>query len=217
MNFSAPTRPCWLGSGAGSDGAYYGAVLIKSYGLFWRVDEVDWHPASHSLAADGLHRRALLGHRGEIRPRVRVADFWDQRGIYILYGNYGPHYVGITTTRGLGIRLKEHLEDRHRGDWDRFSWFGFRGVLDSRDTAGLTPLAAMTDVKTVRKPLMIREMEALIIYSMGLSNKTKTRFPDAHDGEWKQVLRLQREGLVTKLRPGRHPVQRRRRRPTPSE
>lgn len=179
-------------------------MLIQAFGLFWRADEVDWHPGSGGRALDGAPRAALLGHRGLLPPGIRVADFWDQRGIYILHGNYGPHYVGITTDRALGVRLREHLADRHKREWDRFSWFGFRRVLSARNEVGLSELDALHIGKRVEQGVMIREYEALLIHAMGLRNISRTRFPDAHDGEWKQVLRLEREILLPRLKPGRY-------------
>jgi hypothetical protein len=94
-------------------------MFIKNFGLFWRADEIDWAPGKGSK---GVFR--LLGRRGINNPGLRLADFRYQKGIYILYGNHGPYYVGLTKRRGLGQRLKEHLADQHAGQWDRFSWFG---------------------------------------------------------------------------------------------
>lgn len=191
-------------------------MLIQSYGLFWRADEIDWHPDSRARDKHGVARTALLGHRGVQAPTLEVADFWRQQGIYILYGNYGPHYVGLATTTGLGRRLRDHLHDRHKRQWDRFSWFGFRAVRIGRDRTGISLLASMTSQRRVLNQSMIREMEALLIYAMGLSNITQTRFPGARRGEWQQVLRLERESLIPRLRPGRYPVERRRLPRTPA-
>jgi hypothetical protein len=184
-------------------------MLIQSFGLFWRADEIDWEPGRGGRGADGIPQFALLGHRGTNAPGLRLVDFWDQRGIYILYGNYGPHYVGLSSERGLGKRLKEHRHDRHAGLWDRFSWFGFRRVLSERNVAGLSELGAVASVKTVEPRAMIREMEALLIHAMGLANINTTRFPGAPGAEWKQVLRLERGILVPKLVPGRRLMARR--------
>jgi hypothetical protein len=85
-------------------------MLIKAYGLFWSKDEVNWDPGKGNRG-----QFKLLGHRGKNRPGVRVADFRRQSGLYILYGNYGPHYVGLTRADRLGTRLKEHRTDPPRG------------------------------------------------------------------------------------------------------
>ena len=110
-------------------------VFIKSFGLFWRADEVDWNPGK---GAKGAFR--LLGHRGVNLPGLRVADFRYQQGIYILHGNHGPYYVGLTKKQGLGKRLKDHLTDDHADMWDRSSWFGFCSVLKGKDDGGLCKL-----------------------------------------------------------------------------
>src|SRR6476659_4998696 len=103
-------------------------MVIQSYGLFWRRDEVTWHPGAGKKKAF-----RLLGRRGTNRPGLRLSDFRDQQGIYVLYGNYGPHYVGLTRKRGLGQRLKDHTGDEHWDRWDRFSWFGFCQVRNRRN------------------------------------------------------------------------------------
>jgi hypothetical protein len=91
-------------------------MIIHSYGLFWRADEVDWYPGA---GCKGKFR--LLGRIGDYRPGLKISDFREQKGIYILYGNYGAHYVGLTRRQTLGGRLKQHLRDDHKGMWDRFS------------------------------------------------------------------------------------------------
>src|ERR1700735_5592045 len=107
-------------------------MFIKNFGLFWRRDEVDWYPGKGTAFR-------LLGHHGIKLPGVSVADFRDQHGIYILYGNHGPHYVGLTNEK-LGNRLNAHILDVHANEWDRFSWFGFRTVLKSTDANGIRRL-----------------------------------------------------------------------------
>jgi hypothetical protein len=184
-------------------------MLIQAFGLFWRAEEIEWEPGSGGKAPDGIAKSALLGRRGTNVPTLRVVDFWDQRGIYILYGNYGPHYVGLNSRRGLGIRLKEHRYDRHAGLWDRFSWFGFARVLKTRNIAGLNELSTVATLKTVDSKSMIREMEALLIHAMGVQNITKTRFPGVEGAQWTQVTRLERPILSRRLAPGIRAVKRR--------
>jgi hypothetical protein len=91
-------------------------IPFKCSGLFWRRDEVDWTPGR---GTKGGFR--LLGHRGVNKSVLRVTDFCDQLGIYILYGNTGAYYVGLARTGKLGGRLKNHTEDEHKDKWDRFS------------------------------------------------------------------------------------------------
>ena len=54
-------------------------MLIRAYGLFWSRDEVDW-----SAGPGNQGKYMLLGHQGEKRPKLRVADFRMQSGLYIL-------------------------------------------------------------------------------------------------------------------------------------
>jgi hypothetical protein len=61
-------------------------AVIQAYGLFWRADEIDWGRGK---------RFGLYGRLGAKSNNLRVVDFRTQKGIYILYGNYGPHYVGL--------------------------------------------------------------------------------------------------------------------------
>jgi hypothetical protein len=153
-------------------------VLIKAYGLFWRADEVDWEP--------GRGRKfQVLGRVGEKRPGLRVADFRIQSGLYILYGDYGPYYVGLTRSNRLGARLRAHLRDHHTGRWDRFSWFGFRQVL-APGVNGVSPLKTMPKAAVGNPNDEIRDMEALLIHALGLSsNLNKTNFGRAD--QWFQV------------------------------
>jgi hypothetical protein len=92
--------------------------------LFWNVDEVEWFPG-----AGNRKRFRLLGRIGQRRGKLQVCDFRLVRGIYVLYDDYGPYYVGLARDRGIGGRLRRHRRDVHAGAWDRFSWFGFQYVL----------------------------------------------------------------------------------------
>src|SRR5882672_2813334 len=89
--------------------------FIHAYGLFWDADEVSWFPGP----GHGRNLR-LLGRIGAVGPNLRVCDFLPQRGIYILYDDYGPYYVGLTRQTALGTRLKQHRVDKHEHSWDRF-------------------------------------------------------------------------------------------------
>jgi hypothetical protein len=169
-------------------------VLINAYGLFWRADEVTWNPGR------GRRRQfRLLGRRGSNRPGLRLADFRSQSGLYVLYGNYGPHYVGLTGAERLGERLKDHLSDSHRDEWDRFSWFGFRQVLKARDSEGICLLKSIPHVSLGNPDSELADMEALLIRALGLSsNRNKTKFRKAK--EWIQVKNLEVTVFLEKVR-----------------
>jgi hypothetical protein len=155
-------------------------MFIKNFGLFWRRNEINWNPGK---GARGEFR--LLGRDGTNRPNLRLADFRDQQGIYILYGNHGPSYVGLTKKQGLGKRLKDHLADGLSHHWDRFSWFGFCRVLKRTDNNGLHKLGAMAEVAVGSPESVITDVEALIIRAMGLRNINQSNFEVAE--EWAHV------------------------------
>lgn len=154
-------------------------MFIKNFGLFWRGDEIDWFPGKGNKGAF-----RLLGRQNANRPILRMADFRYQQGIYILYGNHGPYYVGLTM-QGLGIRLKNHQADNLAGQWDRFSWFGFCSVLKGTDKDGLQQLGRMAKKALARPDNMIRDVEALLIRAMGLRNINQSNFSVADP--WIQV------------------------------
>lgn len=159
-------------------------MLIRAYGLFWRVDEINWRREEL-----GGERFMLLGRRGINRPKLQLADFRRQSGLYILYNDYGPYYVGLARENSLGGRLKRHhLKDHHRGKWDRFCWFGFRSVLTKRDADGLRQLKPLPIRARGQMHYQIGELEALLISALGLErNVAKMKFPGARP--WEQVER----------------------------
>jgi hypothetical protein len=153
-------------------------VIIKSYGLFWRRDEIEWSPGS------GARSFRLLGRQGKNRGTVRLVDARPMQGIYVLYG---PHYVGLTRT-ALGNRLRDHTRDLHADSWDRFSWFGFQKVLEGCDDLGFCRLGERAQVRVTKTSQVIGDLEALLIKAMGLqNNKADMNFTEAT--EWTQVHR----------------------------
>ncbi|MFZ3357873.1 MAG: GIY-YIG nuclease family protein [Xanthobacteraceae bacterium] len=154
--------------------------LIQAFGLFWRADEINWSPGTGKR-----YDWRLYGRRGATSKKLQIADFRNQKGIYILYGNYGPHYVGLTRKKGLGQRLKDHLFDVHKGKWDRFSWFGFCTVLQKTDRWGIHKLRDMPLSKSTSPERMIADLEAMLIRSMALRNINRMKFVTAR--EWKQI------------------------------
>ena len=78
-------------------------ALVSSYGLMWDRNKTDW---PH-----------MLGKR-----KARRADFSEQMGLYILYHDNEPRYVGVADR--LGVRIGRHEHDRLKRRWDRVSWFG---------------------------------------------------------------------------------------------
>ena len=169
-------------------------MLINAYGLFWHAEEVNWRGK-----ADGPKFR-LLGRVGGLKPGLRLADFRTQSGLYVLYSDYGPYYVGLTQEARLGSRLASHmLRDQHRGKWDRFSWFGFRKVRRKADSDGLCHLMTLALSPKSNPRREIADMEALLIKALGLqSNLRKEDFKEAE--QWTQVKLLETPKYLDRVR-----------------
>jgi hypothetical protein len=163
-------------------------MLIRSYGLFWDRDEVDWAPGKGNS-------RHLWGRRNSAPGTLRVADAWNEKGLYVLYSNTGPYYVGLVRNQALGTRLAQHTLDTHKKNWVRFSWFGFYPLTDDPWAVNVPdhddkPVAATVDD-------MIGEMEALLIKSMGTFNLKQMSFKAAQ--EWKQIWYQETEEWLAKI------------------
>lgn len=171
-------------------------MLIKAYGVFWRADEIDWRPGRGSPFR-------LVGRNTVDPRRLLLADMRSQSGIYILYSDHGPYYVGLVGRERLGPRLRDHFQkDRHRGKWNRFSWFGFRKVLMRRDREGFCELKDLAERAHGQPSKEIADIEALLIQALGLaSNTSHMRFQEAH--RWDQVKRREIETLLAKIGPQR--------------
>lgn len=125
-------------------------IMIRSYGLHWRLDRVFWGKQNVPGGLFGTARSS---------QRSNPIDFRNQRGIYALYAEYELVYIGQTGAGSdrLFNRLKAHTADHLSERWDRFSWFGTQWVTKngviSKDTATLS--------ETVRASLNI--LEAVVI------------------------------------------------------
>jgi hypothetical protein len=90
------------------------ATLIRAYGEFWNPDLVNWKRTWDLFGVD---------------PQGRTINVFEQRGIYVLYEDYVPVYVGKADKQSIGYRLQLHRESQRKGPrWDRFSWFGLRRI-----------------------------------------------------------------------------------------
>jgi hypothetical protein len=167
-----------------------GPGLFQCYGLFWDVDKVVWSGAEFRL----------LGRRGAQGDGLEVCDFRNQVGLYVLHDDYGTYYVGLTRSQPLGKRLRDHLDDHHRGLWDRFSWFGFRRVrrlryIDRTQALAKLPKNLVTDSRET-----IADVEALLIQTLGThrrGNKTQPKFGLAE--RWEQILKDEREKYLERV------------------
>lgn len=115
--------------------------LINAFGMYWRRDRVVWKSNPR-----------ILGAQAGGTP----VDFGAQLGVYLLHDGARTIYVGRSSARPLGIRLREHNADRLEGRWDRFSWFGVRPVSENAELGA--PPASEFSLEA-----LIATMEALLI------------------------------------------------------
>lgn len=164
--------------------------------MFWSRDEIDWQPGS------GNHTNGfrLLGRHKKNLPALRLADFRTQTGVYILYDDWGPYYVGLTRKKGIGDRLKDHVLDDHAERWNRFSWFGFRSVTGKQTSLGLHELGVMPKRLLTDSDKTIGDIEALLINVLNArGNNNDMKFARADC--WEQVARDETEYYINKVRP----------------
>jgi len=82
-----------------------------------------------------------------------------------------------------------------------FFLFGFKQVLKRRNREGLHLLKEQLPKRTSIDPnTAIKEMKALLIKAMALTNISESRFANAE--EWFQVKKLEADTLLRRL--GRH-------------
>ncbi|MEY2450878.1 MAG: hypothetical protein QOD92_452 [Acidimicrobiaceae bacterium] len=169
--------------------------FIRAFGLFWAADEIIWTPGAGNK---NVYR--ILGRHGLFRPKLQICDFRRQRGIYVLYDDYGPYYVGLARDQDIGNRLRHHTRDFHMGKWDRFSWFGFRPVLKGREPDGTRKLGAVPNRLLTQSRSTIADIEALMIQSLGTQkrgNAQEMRFAAAQ--KWEQVMRHEVDEYLDKV------------------
>jgi hypothetical protein len=120
-------------------------TLIRTYGEYWSPELVDWSK-SKLLAKQTKNKKAV--------------DFnvYDERGVYVLFKDYVPVYVGKAFRQSIGRRLQLHRESRRKGSrWDSFSWFGLKGFKANGE------LRSLNKVPSLRPDVLIETLEALLI------------------------------------------------------
>lgn len=128
-------------------------LLICSYGLFWKAEDVFW----------GKPRKIgrLLGVNAKARLSMPV-DFREQIGIYILYADYRIIYIGQAGNgyKNLFERLRHHrVFDELSGRWNQFSWFGLKWVKKNNE------LSTATDAVHPAKDTLLNHIEAILIHA----------------------------------------------------
>jgi hypothetical protein len=146
-------------------------MQVTSYGLFWRADEIEWFPGQGNR-----NEFRLLGRIGKNRPGIRVADFRRQQGIYILFDEYGPAYVGLAKGERLGARLRDHHGDHLANRW----------VGAAPDKDGVLSLDQPRRDVTDDTSTTIGDLEALLIAAMGPKLNQQQMGFDAAE-RWEQI------------------------------
>jgi len=121
------------------------STLIKYYGELWNPDIIAW--GSQGAGNSGK----LLGKIKVDNKNIEV-DFWEARGIYVLYDNFRTAYVGQAFSTTIGKRVRDHLTDRFAGRWDMFSWYttsNYRKTTNDLRKAGSRIIAPKTIVSTL--------------------------------------------------------------------
>ena len=92
-------------------------TLIRTYGEFWDPELVNWDRAW-----------SLWGKKSQT-SRSAPINVYEERGVYVLYKDYQPVYVGKADSQSIGYRLQLHRQSHSKGPrWNQFSWFGIRGL-----------------------------------------------------------------------------------------
>jgi hypothetical protein len=121
---------------------------IQNYGDGWRIE---------------------LSSYGRTSPRGTPVDFAGQIGVYILYDEQRPVYIGRDGHDEGSIlsQVKAHRERRDKDPWDTFSWVGFR------------PVGIDGSLQRIREPSTwyeeeIRDNEALLVYVLNPPNHLRS-------------------------------------------
>lgn len=118
-----------------------GDSIVNAFGMYWQRDSVLWNSKPDLL--------------GKQQVGADFVNFTEQKGVYLLYDGRAVVYVGRSIDRPLGRRLYEHTQDRLRGRWDRFSWFGLLTVTDSGEL--------QESSYNLTQDIIISTLEALLI------------------------------------------------------
>ena len=156
-----------------------------------------------AVLASGRHAHVgLVVHHVPGLNSLQVVNFWDQRGIYVLYNDHGPYYVGKAFDQALGVRLRQHRKEAspHAGRWDRFSWFGWRRVLKGSDKSGRQRLGQVPEGVLADSRGSVADIEALLIEALGtrwVGNARSESFSAAV--KWEQVHWSERDEYLSKV------------------
>ncbi len=144
-------------------------MLIRAFGQFWNPEIIEWGKQGPS------NKGQLLGDV-RIGTKYVTIDFWEAKGIYVLFDRFKCVYVGKALESSIGFRLRSHLSDRFAGRWDMFTFFSVSTVnkikKNTRDPGQ----------RQVTKGTTINTLEALAILVADPNlNRKRERFQDAHE------------------------------------
>ncbi len=125
---------------------------ILTLGARWKAEDVYWYTSHANAKLLGVNRAGVTGP---------VANFAHQSGIYVLYANFVPVYVG-QANKTLWARLHQHMfHDDLAERWDRFTWLGFRKVV-----GGYSPKLSKPDSAFHISPgQLLDHLEASLIHA----------------------------------------------------
>jgi hypothetical protein len=131
--------------------------------MYWNPEVVDW-------GTPGAGNQGTLIGKVKLNDSTFRIDFWNAYGIYALHNEFTVCYVGKAAETPLGLRLRNHLTDRHAGRWDMFSWFSLSKIRTTqRDVSD--PGARYLNPSTVNDTL---EALAILIADPKLNRKRET-------------------------------------------
>ena len=86
--------------------------IIKNYREFIEIKNADLSPSTTNIP------------NSRSKPKGS--------GIYALYDDHGLYYVGLTNF-SLRARIEKHTKNRHKGKWNRFSWYQIPNLKYTKD------------------------------------------------------------------------------------
>jgi hypothetical protein len=147
---------------------------ILCIGALWEASNVFWDSAPANGRLLGVKAKALRGS---------PVNFCEQSGIYVLYADFTPIYVGQVNKR-LYARLKEHHnKDDLRGRWNRFTWFGLRREIGGNKLSvpGVNFSISTKQLLNHLEAIMIHSFEPLLNGQDGRFGKVVTRYAQVRD------------------------------------
>jgi hypothetical protein len=163
--------------------------LVTAFGLNWTLAASEW------LSSPTRPTKPHMYGRRWRRSSRRVADFYRLPGFYALIWRGQPVYFGIAPKSGVGYRIREHLADKPRKEWDAFSWFGYGSLVVGK---GGVEMPSTDELAPILQRRSVRDFEYVIrlVFKPRLM-KGRPGFK-AGDVEWEQVPRAEVKELLAK-------------------